>query len=86
MSLFRQFRADPSEQSELRARGDVPLGEPARLLRILFSVSAHRGLSQRAWIALTDLGHQISVAVVESAAAMEAAVRKHDPQLIACPF
>ena len=55
-------------------------------LRILFLVSAHNGLSQRAWIALTDLGHDVAVAVVGSAAAMEAAVREHDPQLIVCPF
>ena len=41
---------------------------------ILFLVSAHNGLSQRAWIALTELGHDVAVAVVDSAAAMEAAV------------
>ena len=55
-------------------------------LRILFLVSAHNGLSQRAWIALTELGHDVAVAVVDSAAAMEAAVDEHDPQLIVCPF
>jgi putative two-component system hydrogenase maturation factor HypX/HoxX len=57
-----------------------------RSLRILFLVSAHNGLSQRAWIALTELGHEVTVAVVETAAAMEAAVREHDPELIVCPF
>ena len=57
-----------------------------RSLRILFLVSAHNGLSQRAWIALSELGHEVSVAVVASAAAMEAAVREHDPELIVCPF
>ena len=55
-------------------------------MRILFLVSARDGLSQRAWIVLTELGHEVTVAVVESAAAMEAAVREHDPQLIVCPF
>ena len=55
-------------------------------LRILFLVSAHNGLSQRAWIALSDLGHDVSVAVVGSASDMEAAVQEHDPQLIVCPF
>ncbi|MGZ4229503.1 MAG: hypothetical protein ACXVH3_29710 [Solirubrobacteraceae bacterium] len=55
-------------------------------LRILFLVSAHNGLSQRAWIALTELGHKVYVAVVDSAAAMEAAVAEHDPELIVCPF
>jgi len=55
-------------------------------LRILFLVSAHNGLSQRAWIELTELGHEVSVAVVDSAAAMESAVSEHDPELIVCPF
>ena len=58
----------------------------ARSLRILFLVSAHNSLSQRAWIALTELGHEVTVAVVDSAAAMEAAVGAHRPQLIVCPF
>ena len=62
------------------------LGRRCALLRILFLVSAHNGLSQRAWIALTELGHRVEVAVVGSAAAMEAAVRAHDPELIVCPF
>ena len=57
-----------------------------RSLRILFLVSAHNGLSQRAWIALTELGHDVAVAVVGDAAAMEAAVAEHDPELIVCPF
>ena len=54
--------------------------------RILFLVSAHNGLSQRAWIALTELGHKVSVAVVDTSAAMQAAVGAHDPELIVCPF
>ena len=58
-------------------------GQP---LRILFLVSAHNGLSQRAWIAFTELGHTVYVAVVDSGAAMEAAVAEHDPELIVCPF
>jgi hypothetical protein len=65
---------------------DVPFAARNASLRILFLVSAHNGLSQRAWIALTELGHDVSVAVVESAVDMEAAVRDHDPQLIVCPF
>ena len=44
------------------------------LERILFLVSAHNGLSQRAWVALTELGHDVAVAVVDSDAEMEAAV------------
>ena len=54
--------------------------------RVLFLVSAHNGLSQRAWIALREQGHAVTVAVVDSAAAMEAAVDEHDPELIVCPF
>ena len=54
--------------------------------RVLFLVSAHNGLSQRAYIALTDLGHEVAVAVVDSAAQMEAAVRRHRPELIVCPM
>ncbi len=55
-------------------------------MQILFLVSAHNSLSQRAWIALTDLGHEVAVAVVDSAAEMETAVRVHAPDLIVCPF
>jgi putative two-component system protein, hydrogenase maturation factor HypX/HoxX len=55
-------------------------------MRVLFLVSAHNSLSQRAWIALTELGHEVEVAVVDSADAMEAAVAEHEPQLIVCPF
>ena len=53
---------------------------------ILLLVSAHNGLSQRAWIALTELGHDVAVAVVDCDAAMEAAVAEHRPGLIVCPF
>jgi putative two-component system hydrogenase maturation factor HypX/HoxX len=71
-----------------RRDGDPDLREakPGRGRRILFLVSAHNGLSQRAAIALTELGHSVTVAVVDSAAAMEAAVATHRPDLIACPF
>ena len=55
-------------------------------LRVLFLVSAHNSLSQRAWIALTELGHEVTVAVVDSAAAMEAAVSEHRPEQIVCPM
>jgi putative two-component system hydrogenase maturation factor HypX/HoxX len=55
-------------------------------MRILFLVSAHNSLSQRTQIALTELGHEISVAVVATALEMEAAVARHRPQLIVCPM
>ncbi len=57
-----------------------------RSLRILFLVSAHNGLSQRALVALTELRHDVTVAVVASAAAMETAAGEHRPELIVCPF
>ena len=53
---------------------------------VLFLVSAHNGLSQRVQIALEQLGHHVTVAVVDGAAEMEAAVAEHDPELIVCPF
>ncbi|HUA04962.1 MAG TPA: hydrogenase maturation protein [Solirubrobacteraceae bacterium] len=55
-------------------------------MQILFLVSAHNSLSQRAWIALTELGHDVAIAVVGSASEMEAAVRAQAPDLIVCPF
>ena len=58
----------------------------ARPLRILFLVSAHNSLSQRAYIALTEQGHEVSVATVESPEAMEQAVARHQPELVVCPF
>ena len=63
-----------------------PVGASQRSLRILLLVSAHNGLSQCSWLALTEVGHEVEVAVVDSGAAMEAAVRDHDPELIVCPF
>ena len=56
------------------------------MLRVLFLVSAHNSLSQRAQIALEELGHTVEVAVVETGAAMEAAVARHRPELIVCPM
>jgi hypothetical protein len=81
----RRGRSELSGQSPRGGRDAEPVESP-RSLRILFLVSAHNGLSQRAEIALTDLGHEVSVAVVDSAAAMETAVCEHDPELIVCPF
>ena len=58
---------------------------PARL-RVLFLVSAHNGLSQRVQAELQELGHSVTVAVVDSAGAMESAVHACEPELIVCPF
>jgi putative two-component system hydrogenase maturation factor HypX/HoxX len=62
------------------------IGKSKKSLRILFLASAHNGLSQRSWVALTELGHKVEVAIVDRAAAMETAVRDRDPELIVCPF
>ncbi len=63
-----------------------PFASQLRSLRILFLVTAHNGLSQRAEIALTELGHEVRVEVVDGAAEMEAAVAVDPPDLIVCPF
>jgi putative two-component system hydrogenase maturation factor HypX/HoxX len=67
-------------------RGEAPVTRAAHPLRILFLVSAHNSLSQRAFIALTELGHDVTVAVVDSPEGMEAAVAQHRPELIVCPI
>jgi putative two-component system hydrogenase maturation factor HypX/HoxX len=66
----------------------APAARPpaGRGLRILFVVSAHNSLSQRAWIALRALGHRIAVEVVDSGEAIETAVARHRPELIVCPM
>src|SRR3954454_18335263 len=55
-------------------------------LKVLFLVSAHNSLSQRAYIALTELGHDVTVQVVSAGHEMEAAVAAHQPELIVCPM
>jgi putative two-component system hydrogenase maturation factor HypX/HoxX len=67
-------------------RGETPPRRAANPLRILFLVSAHNSLSQRAQIALTELGHSVEVEVVETGEAMEIAVERHRPELIVCPI
>jgi putative two-component system protein, hydrogenase maturation factor HypX/HoxX len=57
-----------------------------RTLRVLFLVSAHGSLSQAAQVALTDLGHEVEVCVVESPESIQDAVRAHAPDLIVCPM
>ena len=67
-------------------RGEAPVQRAANPLRILFLVSAHNSLSQRAQIALTELGHSVDVEVVETGEQMELAVERHQPELIVCPI
>lgn len=54
-------------------------------MRVLFLVSAHNGLSQRVQAELREQGHEVTVAVVDSAGAIEAAVHACEPELIVCP-
>src|SRR5215211_1520458 len=67
-------------------QGGAPAAVAAKPLRILFMVSAHNSLSQRAYIALSELGHEVTVVTVESPEAMEQAVVHHRPELVVCPF
>jgi putative two-component system protein, hydrogenase maturation factor HypX/HoxX len=58
----------------------------AHSLRILFVTSAHNSLSQRALVALSELGHRVTVEVADSGEGIEAAVARHRPELIVCPM
>jgi putative two-component system hydrogenase maturation factor HypX/HoxX len=64
----------------------VCVSSMSRRLRVLFLVSAHGSLSQAAQVALTDLGHEVRVSVVDSPESMQAAVRASGPDLIVCPM
>src|ERR1700724_4006118 len=55
-------------------------------MRILFLTSAHNSLSQRLWIELGDLGHEIRVCVAATGEAMIAAVTREAPDLIIAPM
>jgi putative two-component system hydrogenase maturation factor HypX/HoxX len=55
-------------------------------MRVLLLCSAFNGLSQRAWLALRDAGHEVSVELATSAEAMVSAVGLFGPDLIVCPF
>jgi putative two-component system protein, hydrogenase maturation factor HypX/HoxX len=73
--------------TRLAAAATVPAAPAAaRPLRILFLVSAHNSLSQRTLVALTELGHHVTVEIVSDGAMMEAAVARHRPELIVCPM
>ncbi len=69
-----------------RLRGELPPPAAEKPLRILFVTSAHNSLSQRAFIALTELGHDVTVQVVDSSELIEATVSAHRPDLVACPM
>ncbi|MGA8333596.1 MAG: hydrogenase maturation protein [Solirubrobacteraceae bacterium] len=69
-----------------RLRGEVPTAVVENPLRILFVTSAHNSLSQRAYIALTEMGHDVTVQVVDSPEIIEASVEAHKPDLVVCPM
>ena len=55
-------------------------------MRILFLTSAHNSLSQRLWIELSELGHDIRVCVAATGEAMIAAASREAPDLILAPM
>ena len=55
-------------------------------MRILLLVTAFNGLSQRAWCALRDAGHDVGVQLTTSEADMLDGVRAADPDVILCPY
>jgi putative two-component system protein, hydrogenase maturation factor HypX/HoxX len=67
-------------------RGEVPTLVAENPLRILFVTSAHNSLSQRCYIAVTEMGHDVTVQVVDSPELIEAAVEAHKPDLVVCPM
>jgi putative two-component system protein, hydrogenase maturation factor HypX/HoxX len=67
-------------------RGEVPTPIAENPLRILFVTSAHNSLSQRCYIAVTEMGHDVTVQVVDSPKQIEAAVGAHKPDLVVCPM
>jgi putative two-component system protein, hydrogenase maturation factor HypX/HoxX len=77
---------DVLRRSPSRLRGELPTSVVEKPLRILFVTSAHNSLSQRAFIALTEMGHQVTVQVVDSPELIETAVNAHDPDLVVCPM
>lgn len=55
-------------------------------MKIMLLCSAFNGLSQRTWIELQALGHDIAVHLASDATPIDAAARGVDPELIICPF
>ncbi len=55
-------------------------------MKILFIVTTFNGMSQRAWIELDRLNHQVKVHIAISQKNMEEAVNAYSPDLIIAPF
>ena len=85
MDAPTNFR-DVLRRSPSRLRGELSPAVAEKPLRILFVTSAHNSLSQRAYIALTEMGHSVTVQVVDSPEIIEAAVNPHQPDLVVCPM
>ncbi|MGB8879691.1 MAG: hydrogenase maturation protein [Solirubrobacteraceae bacterium] len=85
MDAPTNFR-DVLRRSPSRLRGERSRAVAEKPLRILFVTSAHNSLSQRAYIALTEMGHEVTVQVVDSPEIIEAAVNAHQPDLVVCPM
>jgi putative two-component system protein, hydrogenase maturation factor HypX/HoxX len=76
---------DVLRRSPGHLRGEVPTPVAVKPLRILFVTSAHDSLSRRCYIAITEMGHDVTVQVVDSPELIEAAVEAHKPDLVVCP-
>src|SRR5579871_154789 len=85
MDAPTNFR-DVLRRSPSRLRGELAPSVAENPLHILFVTSAHNSLSQRAYIALREMGHDVTVQVVDSPEIIEAAVNAHDPDLVVCPM
>ncbi|GAA3336850.1 enoyl-CoA hydratase-related protein [Amorphoplanes nipponensis] len=55
-------------------------------MRVLLLVSAFNGLSQRAWCALREAGHDVGVLLATNAQAVIDGVAAARPELILCPY
>lgn len=55
-------------------------------LRVLFLTSAHNSMSQRAYVELTCLGHEVSVGLAASERTMFEAVERYSPEPIIAPM
>ncbi len=55
-------------------------------MKILFIITSFNGLSQRAWVELDRLNHQVKVHVVSTAQNMITAVEEYEPDLIVAPY
>ncbi|BFU46932.1 hydrogenase maturation protein [Krasilnikovia sp. MM14-A1004] len=55
-------------------------------MRVLLLVSAFNGLSQRAWCALTEAGHDVGVLLATGPEEIVDGVRAAQPELVLCPY